>query len=63
MVILSEDASITAGARIAFASPIGIYFDFFHKSNSGLRGGVIPDIDRLWRSISVGIVTCSKFAI
>ena len=42
--ILFDDAPVPAGARIAFASPVGEYFNLFHDSDSGIRAGILfPD--------------------
>jgi len=38
ITILPDDASVTARARIAFASPIGKYFNLIHDSDFDLRG-------------------------
>jgi len=35
VTILFDDTPVPAGARIAFASPIGEYFNFFHVLVSG----------------------------
>ena len=35
VTILFDDAPVPAGARIAFASPVGEYFDCFHGLDSG----------------------------
>ena len=44
VTILFDDAPVPAGARIAFASPIGKYFNLFHDSDSGIRAGILfPD--------------------
>ena len=41
---LFDAAPVPAGARIAFASPIGKYFNLFHDSDSGIRAGILfPD--------------------
>ena len=35
VTILFDDAPVPAGARIAFASPVGEYFGCFHGLDSG----------------------------